>query len=51
VLAGFKRDARAAGIVVARIVIVAITNVAIARINGSDARIAYTRLEMILPEK
>src|SRR5689334_4414564 len=45
-LAGFNRAARAAGIVVARNVIAAISKVALARINGSDARIAYTRLEM-----
>ena len=49
--AGFKRAARAAGIVVARNVIAVISSVAIARITGSEARIAYTRLEMTWPEK
>jgi alkylated DNA nucleotide flippase Atl1 len=34
-LAGLERDARNAGIIVARNVIVAISTVAIARINGS----------------
>ena len=44
--AGFSRAARAAGIVVARNVIATISKVAIDKINGSDARIAYTRLEI-----
>ena len=38
--AGFSRAARVAGIVVARKVIAVISTVAIARISGSDARIA-----------
>lgn len=49
--AGLTRAARAAGIVVARNVIAVISSVAIARITGSEARIAYTRLEMTWPEK
>ena len=49
--AGFSRAARAAGIVVARHVIAVISSVAIARITGSEARIAYTRLETTWPEK
>jgi hypothetical protein len=50
-LAGLRRAARDAGIVVARTVIAVISRVAIAKIAGSDALIAYTRLEMTWPEK
>jgi hypothetical protein len=49
--AGFRRAARAAGIVVARNVNAMISKVAIVKIKGSDARIAYTRLEITWPEK
>src|SRR5690242_5117916 len=49
--AGFSRGAREAGIIVARAVIDVMSKVAIARITGSDARIAYTRFEISWPEK
>jgi alkylated DNA nucleotide flippase Atl1 len=48
--AGFSRAARAAGIVVARTVIAVMSKVATVRITGSDARMAYTRLETTWPE-
>src|SRR3954465_12475285 len=49
--AGLSRAARAAGITVASTVIEMMSSVAIARISGSDARIAYTRFAMSWPEK
>src|SRR5262249_47361290 len=50
-LAGFNREAREAGIVVASSVIAVINTAAVARITGSDAWMAYTRLETSWPEK